>query len=230
MAFAMVTSRDVTARIAEILPDWPVSDLRTRERWLIQAGVVPRGKPGRGGSAAPITLRHALLYVVSLGAPKALGAPKYVRRTAGSVGADGQTLIESLEYAVQHQIAVDAAYRNDDRKAGKKLAKDRFLVSLELPCWDGKKWHAASIQWHADKKGHVTEPYHDLSNMRRRWKAYEKKWRGKKKPKPPMPGDALELGRVMKVSNPEPHAMRWVRMDHAVIDGVAALFAEVGAA
>ncbi len=218
----MVTSRDVTARIAEILPDWPVSDLRTRERWLIQAGVVPKGKPGRGGGAAPITLRHALLYVLSLGAPTALGAPKYVRGTAGSRGNDGQTLIETLEYDARHSIAIRAAHRNEDYKTGETLAKDAVLVSLELPCRDGKTRHAASIRWlnYRKGKGLITEDYVYGSRLKRSAKADENE------PKPPKRGAPLAPDRGKPIRNPEPHAMRWVRMDHAVIDGIAALFAE----
>ena len=218
----MVTSRDVTARIAEILPDWPVSDLRTRERWLIQAGVVPKGKPGRGGGAAPITLRHALLYILSLGAATALGAPKYVRRTARSRGNDGQTLIETLEFDARHSIAIRAAHRNEDFKTGEKLAKDAVLVSLELPCRDGKTRHAASIRWvnYRKGKGLITEDYVYTSRSKRLAKA------DGKMPMPPKPGEPPAPDRVKPISSHEPHAMRWVRMDHAVIDGVAALFAE----
>ncbi len=211
----MVTGRDVTARIAEILPDWPVSDLRTRERWLIRAGVVPKGKPGRRG-AAPITLRHALLYILSLAAPTAVGAPKYVRRTARSRGNDGQTLIETLEYDARHSIAIRAAHRNEDHETGKNLAKDAVLVSLELPCRDGKIRHAASIRWvnYRKGKGLITEDYVYGSRLRR----------------PAKPGQPLTPDRFMPIRGREPHAMRWVRMDHAVIDGVAALFAEAAVA
>ncbi len=218
----MVTSRDVTARIAEILPGWRFSDLRTRERWLIQAGIVPKGKPGRGGGAAPITLRHALLYILSLGAPTAVGAPKYVRRTAGSRGNGGQTLIETLENDARHSIAIQAAHRNEDTETGARLAKDSVLVSLELPCRDGKTRHAASIRWvnYRKGKGLITEDYVHASRPKRLAKT------DGKNPKPPRRGEPFSPDRFMPTGTHEPHAMRWVRMDHAVIDGVAALFAE----
>ena len=206
----MVTSRDVTARVAEILPDWPVSDLRTRERWLIQAGVVPKGRAGRGGvGLAPVTLRHALLFVLGLGAPTAVDGPKYVRRMAASRGDYGLTLIEALE-----------SYG--------KLSEGARLDSLELPCWAGKMFHAASIRWliySEESASFKTEGYYHVPKGMRRMPSGE--WRDITKPRPKARKRVKPItpDRVKRNTNTEPLAMRWVRMDGRVIEGVAALFA-----
>ena len=214
----MVTSRDVTARVAEILPDWPVSDLRTRERWLIQAGVVPKGKAGRGGvGLAPVSLRQALLYVLSLGAPKAVDGPKFVRRAAGSqvmkgglMRVDAKPLIDYLESEANRRVAGE---RSD-------------LRTLELACWDGKMFGAiAAIRGMSEKVWWIME-FSDNSDMKRQRKAYLKKMAGKKAPKRKplrhLPADTP----IKRVRNTTPLAMRWVRIDSAVILGVAGLFAE----
>ncbi len=220
----MVTSRDVTARVAEILPDWPVSDLRTRERWLIQAGVVPKGKAGRGGvGLAPVTLRQALLYILSLGAPKAVDGPKFVRRAAGSqvmkggfMRVDAKPLIDYLESVANRRIAGE---RSD-------------LSTLELACWNGKMFGSiAAIRWMSEEGWWIME-FSDNSDMKRQRKAYLKKMAGKKPPKrkprrsgsrcSTLPADTP----IILVRTTEPLAMRWVRIDSAVILGVAGLFAE----
>lgn len=214
----MVTSRDVTARVAEILPDWPVSDLRTRERWLIQAGVVPKGRAGRGGAGlAPVTLRQALLYMLSLGAPKAVDGPKYVRRAAGSQEikggvswVDATPLIDYLEREAKRHVAGE---RSD-------------LLTLELLCWDGKTMAPiAAIRWSTDQ-GWWPMEFSDNSGMKRQRKAYLKKMAGKKAPKRKPPRHAPADTPIKLVRDTTPLAMRWVRMDGRVIEGVAALFAE----
>ena len=163
---------------------------------------------------APVTLRHALLYLLSLGAPKAVNGPKYVLRAAGSQEIkdgvstlEAQTLIEHLESDVNLWLA----------------GKMGSLYSLDLPCWDGKMRLAASIQWSTDK-GLAVVNYSDNSDLKRQRKAYLKKMAGKKAPKPPryLPADTV----IKRVVETAPLAMRWVRIDAEVISGVADLFAE----
>ena len=102
--------------------------------------------------------------------------------------------------------------------ANRRIAGERSdLRTLELACWNGKMFGSiAAIRWMSEEEWWIME-FSDNSDMKRQQKAYLKKMAGKKPPK---------RKPIILARNTEPLAMRWVRIDSAVILGVAGLFAE----
>ena len=163
-----------------------------------------------------------MLYVVSLGAPKAIDAPAYVRQTAESQGRQSQTLIDDLEYLAQHENAVYAADRNGDHDNALKLKSESFLAMLELACWDSNVIQPASIQWFGGGESN-TDYYRNCVLFDQ---LVEEATRGKPEPKPQKAGEPLNADRVHLLNHTEPLAMRWIRIEGGLIREVAQLFLE----
>ena len=90
----MATSRGIIEGLSRYSP-WPKSDLRNRVRWLIQEGLLPRGKAGRGGAgAAQLEPVHIVCILLGLGVPEATAAPRFVDVLLNMKGinSDGNTI------------------------------------------------------------------------------------------------------------------------------------------
>ncbi len=68
---------------------WPFRDIKARNRWLKFSGILPKGRPGRGGvGAVGTTPESAATLLLGMAAPIAKLAPDAVRRFRGLVTRD----------------------------------------------------------------------------------------------------------------------------------------------
>lgn len=83
---------------------WSETDLRHRARWLIEDGLLPKGKGGYGGAgAAEVTTKDLVTLLLSLAVPVAKAAPDHIE-TFRNLRSEYEGRIWRLEDALVDRI------------------------------------------------------------------------------------------------------------------------------
>ena len=117
---------------------WPETDLKHRARWLIEAGLLPKGRGGYGGAgAAEVTIKDLVTLILSMAVPVAKAAPDHIA-TFRNLRAEYEGKFWRLEDALVDRIEFwrDKARFEDP---------DEELIFLRLT-FDGK-YPEAEFRW-----------------------------------------------------------------------------------
>ena len=99
----MATVARAVGRISEATK-WSETDLRHRARWLIEAGLLPKGKGGYGGAgAAEVTIKDLVTLILGMAVPVAKAAPDHIETFRNLRGEDEKGKIRRLEYALTNR-------------------------------------------------------------------------------------------------------------------------------
>jgi hypothetical protein len=140
--------------------------LRARSRSLTAAGVLPKGKGGRGGGgAAPWSLQHATFLILSAAVAEAISASNDVAKIARLKGDDGENLAEVLKGAMDLRRRIIIGDEKDS--AGVQLHhvmiyaghRGEYFASIEWrPKATDDEGYVEGFNLEAEPNGHLGVP------------------------------------------------------------------------
>lgn len=119
---------------------WSETDLKHRARWLIEAGLLPKGRGGYGGAgAAEVTIKDLVTLVLGMAVPAAKAAPDHIETFRNLRGEDEIGKLRRLEYALTKLIE----FCGDKARV---VAAETTVLSLRL--FFDEEFPEAEIIWH----------------------------------------------------------------------------------